>query len=153
MPADRQADFARRLPIALAVAAALMAGGCSTPNYQGMSWRPPAADAAITPQVAPPGVAPFDEAVSLVSELRYPEAEIKFRRSQVWFQAAGDKDRSAECMFWIGFCQEKQGRTAEARVQYEKSIREYPGTPAGRMAADRISRLPAAPTPAPPRGN
>jgi TolA-binding protein len=85
----------------------------------------------------------FDEAVGLVSELKYPEAEIKFRQSLVWFQAAGDKDRSAECMFWIGFCREKQGQAAEARVQYDKVIRDYPGTPAASMAAQRMGRLPA----------
>jgi hypothetical protein len=139
------------LCIAACVAAALMAGGCSTANSQSMAWRSPATEAAMEPRVVPPGVAPFDEAVALVSELKYPEAEIKFRQSLVWFQAAGDKDRSAECMFWIGFCQEKHGRTAEARVQYDKVIRDYSGTPASRMAAERMGRLPAAPAPAPPR--
>ena len=145
MPADRRASFAGRLCIAASIAAALMAGGCSAQAPGRMAWRPPSADAAMAQRVVPPGVAPFDEAVALVSELKYPEAEIKFRQSLVWFQAAGDRDRSAECLFWIGFCQEKQGRTAEARGQYEKLVRDYPGTPAGRMAAERMGRLPAAP--------
>ncbi|MCX5656584.1 MAG: hypothetical protein NTY65_18255, partial [Planctomycetota bacterium] len=122
MPADRRASFAGRLCIAACVATALMAGGCMAANLQSPTWRPPSAGAAMTRQVVPPGVAPFDEAVVLVSELKYPQAEVKFRQSLVWFQAAGDKDRSAECMFWIGFCQEKHGRAAEARVQYDKVI-------------------------------
>jgi hypothetical protein len=160
MPADRRASFAGRLCIAGCVAAALMAGGCSVPNR--MALFSPSAEAAMNPPVVPPvppGVAPFDEAVALVSELKYPEAEIKFRQSLVWFQAAGDRDRSAECMFWIGFCQEKHGRTAEARGQYEKLVRDYPGTPAGRMAAERMGRLSAQEkpksdlkAPAPPAG-
>ncbi len=145
MPADRQASFAGLFCIAACIAAALLAGGCMAANLQSPVWRPPATKAAMEQRVVPPGVAPFDEAVVLVSELKYPDAEIKFRRSLVWFQAAGDKDRSAECLFWIGFCQEKQGRTAEARGQYEKLVRDYPGTPAGRIAAERMGRLPAAP--------
>ena len=146
-----QSSLGAWLCILASIAAALMAGGCSAANSQSMAWRSPATEAAIAPRVVPPGVAPFDEAVALVSELKYPEAEIKFRQSLVWFQAAGDKDRSAECIFWIGFCQEKHGRTAEARVQYDKVIRDYSGTPASRMAAERMGRLPAAPAPAPPR--
>jgi len=144
MPADRPANIAGRLCVACAVAAALMAGGCAVMS-QRMPWRPPLADAAMDQRVVPHEIAPFDEAVVLVSDLKYPEAEIKFRRSLVAFQAVGDKDRSAECMFWIGFCQEKQGRTAEARAQYEKTFRDYPDTPAGRMAAERMGRLPAGP--------
>jgi len=132
------------LCILASIAAALMVGGCSAAPGR-MAWRPPSADAAMEPRVVPPGVAPFDEAVALVSELKYPDAEVKFRQSLLWFQAVGDKDRSAECMFWLGFCQEKQGRAAEARVQYDKVIRDYSGTPASRMAAERMGRLPAAP--------
>jgi tetratricopeptide (TPR) repeat protein len=139
------------LCIAAAIAAALTAGGCSVPGAQSPAWRSPTTDVAMEQPAVPPAAVPFDEAVGLVSQLKYPEAEIKFRRSLVWFQAAGDKDRSAECLFWIGFCQEKQGRTAEARGQYEKSFRDYPGTPAARLAAERMGRLPAEPAPLPPR--
>ena len=117
----------------------------------GMEWRSPATDAAMTPRIVPAGAAPFDEAVDLASKLKYPQAEIEFRQSLVWVQAAGDKDRSAECLFWIGFCQEKQGRSAEARAQYDKVIRDYPGTPAARMAAERMGSLPEKPAPAGPR--
>ena len=145
MPADRRASLAGPLCIAAYVAAALMAGGCMAAKLQSPAWRSPATDAAMDKHVASPEVPSFDSAVSLVSELKYPEAEVKFRQSLVWFQAAGDKDRSAECMFWIGFCQEKHGRTAEARGQYDKVIRDYSGTPASRMAAERMGRLPAEP--------
>jgi tetratricopeptide (TPR) repeat protein len=111
----------------------------------------PKPDAVPDKHVAFPEVPSFDSAVDLASKLKYPQAEIEFRRSLVWVQAAGDKDRSAECLFWIGFCQEKQGRSAEARAQYDKVIRDYPGTPASRMAAERMGRLPAPPVPTPPR--
>ena len=90
----------------------------------------------------------IDEGVVLIGERRYAEAEMKFRRVEVWFQAEGDKARTAECLFWIGFCREKQGRTAEARGQYDKLIRDYPGTGAARQATERRSRLPA---PQPPK--
>ncbi len=95
----------------------------------------------------------IDEGVGLVGERRYAEAEMKFRRVEVWFQAEGDKARAAECLFWIGFCREKQGRTVEARGQYDKLIRDYPGTAAARQATERMGRLPAEPAPTPPKGN
>lgn len=147
MPAEPRASLARFLCFTASVAAALMAGGCSmearmpAPMYS--VQHPPSPNTAMTPRVVPPGAAPFDDAVDLASKLKYPQAEIEFRQSLVWFQAAGDKDRSAECLFWIAFCQEKLGRTAEARAQYDKVIRDCPGTPAARMAAERMARLPA----------
>lgn len=146
MPDDRRASFAGLFcvvgSIAACVAAALMAGGCSVGMYD-KALPSPSAQPPMTPRAVPPGVPSFEEAIGLVSESKYAEAEIKFRQSLVWFQAAGDKNRSAECMFWIGFCHEKQGRADEARVQYDKVIRDYPGTPAASMAAQRMGRLPA----------
>jgi len=153
MPAERRASYAGLLCLTVAVAAALMAGGCSMGMPSRMGRFAPPAGAVPDKKVAFPEVPSFDSAIDLVSKLKYPQAEIEFRRSLVWVQAAGDKDRSAECLFWIGFCQEKQGRSAEARVQYDKVIRDYPGTPAGRMAAVRRDGLPAAPAPAPNRGS
>lgn len=106
----------------------------------------------------PPAVArleskAIDDGVALVGERRYAEAEIQFRRAVAWFEAEGDRDHAAECLFWIGFCQEKQGRAVEARGQYDKLIHDYPGTAAARQAAERMGRLPAEPAPAPPKGN
>jgi TolA-binding protein len=99
-----------------------------------------------------PQMPDFEEAVALVSSLRYNEAEPKFRKLSFWYESAGDKERAAECVFWIGFCLEKRGKTAEARLQYDKAMRQFSGTSAARLSAERVRRLTAAPVAAPTTG-
>ena len=83
----------------------------------------------------------FDAAVALASELKYAEAEPKFHKCAVWYEASGERARVAECLFWIGFCMEKQGRTEEAAKQYGDLMRKYPDSAASRMAAGRLRRM------------
>jgi len=150
--------FAARLLVALAAAIVpLLAGGCSVASYYSAREQPapaPArsAPAPIVPSVAPPArellspEAPdIDAAVALASNLRYVEAEARFRQMGVWYAAAGQSDRAAECVFWTGFCLEKQGRIPEARTQYDKAMQKYPNTIASRMSAERLRRLSAQP--------
>jgi tetratricopeptide (TPR) repeat protein len=87
--------------------------------------------------------AAFEEGVSLASQLKYAEAEQKFSTVLGWYEAAGDRPRAAETKFWLAFCQEKQGRTAEAKGLYSHILRKYRDTPAARQAAERLNRLPA----------
>jgi len=155
MRADPRANVAACLRIAAAMAAvaqAVTSAGCAMESPGILMPRPAAMKAQPAP-VARMSSKAIDEGVALIGERRYAEAEMKFRRVQVWFQAEGDKARTAECLFWIGFCREKQGRTAEAREQYDKLIRDYPGTGAARQASERMGRLPAEPAPTPPKGN
>jgi tetratricopeptide (TPR) repeat protein len=86
----------------------------------------------------------FEEGVVLASEQKFAEAEDKFAKVLRWSQATGDRERSAESMFWLAFCKEKRGREAEARDLYAKLLKEYPGAAAARLASDRRAHLPAA---------
>lgn len=97
----------------------------------------------------------LDEAIALVAQLRYDEAADRLSPLVETFDAADDPARAAEAMFWLAYCHEKQGRTDRAATLYESVIRSYPGTPAARQAADRLSRLGSttfpSQTPSPPR--
>ena len=97
----------------------------------------------------------LDEVIALVAQLRYDEAADRLSPLVETFDAAGDPARAAEAMFWLAYCQEKRGRTDPAASLYQNVIRSFPGTPAARQAADRLSRLiPStfpSQTPSPPR--
>ena len=85
----------------------------------------------------------FEEGVSLVSQLKYAEAERKFFTALEWYEAAGDRPRTAETKFWLAFCYEKQGRIPEAEELYNHILKKHGKTPAARQAAERMGRLPA----------
>jgi TolA-binding protein len=84
----------------------------------------------------------FDEGVTLVSQLRYAEAQQRFQRVLRWYQALGDPAMAAETMFWLGFCNEKQGRTAQAWEYYDRLLKQYPSAPAAAQATRRRAALP-----------
>jgi tetratricopeptide (TPR) repeat protein len=86
-------------------------------------------------------VAGLDEAVAMVSQLRYGEAAEKFTMLAGRFETAGDQRRAAESTFWLGYCYEKLGRTKDAGDCYQKVLGKYPATPAAARAADRVGNL------------
>ncbi|MDY7010862.1 MAG: hypothetical protein SVV80_08950 [Planctomycetota bacterium] len=86
-------------------------------------------------------LATFNEAILLTESLRYEEASEKFRQAFDRFSIAGDRQRSAEALFWLGFCLEKQHRSAEAREIYVRLAEEYAETRAADQAVRRLSRL------------
>jgi hypothetical protein len=95
----------------------------------------------------------FDEGVALVSQLRYTEAQQRFQRVLRWFQALGDSPMAAETLFWLGFCNEKQGRTALAWEYYDRLLKQYPTSAAAGQATRRRAALPpigGQPAPRPP---
>ena len=83
----------------------------------------------------------FDEAMLLVAEQRYTEALKRLSPLTAAFEAAEDRIRAARVTFWMAYCQEKQGRQAEAIALYERVQRTYPQTPACRLAAARVAKL------------
>ena len=128
---------------AIAVAAGVVAAGCTAQNA---GYRPSMTPARATVNKArqqPPAVAipQFDDAVVLVGKLKYAEAEAKFRQLATWYEAGGDRTRAGECAFWVGFCLEKQRRVSDARAQYDETMSKFPGTSAARMAARRLRQL------------
>ena len=92
-------------------------------------------------------LAVFDAAVARVSDLKYAEAEAAFLELIPRLESSGAWTHAAEAIFWLGFCQEKDGRGDQARATYRRLQRVYPGTPAATQAAERLKRL-AAPPPA-----
>lgn len=110
-------------------------GGCMLPAGMPAHW--PAARA-----ISPQDQAAFDEAMGLLAELKYAEAGDRFADVLVRFEAAGDSVRTAETIFWVGFCREKEGRLVESKACYERVLREYPQSPVARRASERLSRLP-----------
>ena len=126
---------------ALAVLAGLGAGGCSSPSPGGWFGRPATPDRVMLVDSADRDA--FEEGVTLVSELKYAEAEKKFFRVLQWAEAAGDKSRVAETKFWMGFCYERLGRTEEARELYNHLVKKHRGSAAAGQAAERLGQLPA----------
>ena len=83
----------------------------------------------------------FDNAVVLATDLKYAEAEAKLSQLLPIFEAASDHRRSAETMFWLGYCNEKQGRRARAMSFYERVVKDYSDSRASREAGRRLAVL------------
>lgn len=143
MQADTRAKIVACMSAIAASVLAALAGGCSMSMPGASLSRSPTVKVPPAPVVGPESKA-IDEGVALIAERKYVEAEVQFRRVEVWYRAEGDRGRTAECLFWIGFCREKQGRTVEAREQYKSIIRKYPRTAAAGQATSRLGRLPDA---------
>ena len=131
-----------RTVIGLAIAAAAL-GGCSA-EMQRMAGRLP-------PRAMQGDVAAFDEAIALTVNFEYEAAAARFQQVLPRFEAAGDARRAAESMFWLAFCRERQGRTAQARGLYDRVVKKYPRQQVAETAQQRLEGLPAEDTPAPPR--
>jgi len=147
MQDDTRAEIGACMSAIGAIVLGALAGGCSMKMPEVGLSRSPAGKGSPTQQVPPvPVVGPeskaIDDGVVLLAERKYAEAEKQFRRAEVWYRAEGDRDRTAECLFWIGFCREKQGRTVEARRQYKSVIGKYAKTTAAVQARFRLGRLP-----------
>lgn len=84
----------------------------------------------------------FDEAVALTSQLRYSEAEVKLASLLAAFESGGDHRRASETLFWLGYCDEKQGRPDQARDIYQRLAKDFPGSPVCRQASLRLANLP-----------
>ena len=115
---------------------ALALGGCSISKMLGVQR-----DVNPAAQAKPEQAAALEQAVALVTELRYDEAIEKLRFLLPALQASGDTQRTAEAMFWIGFCHERQSRFDQATVWYRRTVNDYPDTPAAEQARQRLPRL------------
>ena len=128
----------------LAAAAGVPLGGCAAPEgggwFGGLFGYEQPRQAAL---VEADNTDDFEEGISLVSQLKYAEAERKFFNVLEWYEAAGDRPRTAETKFWLAFCYEKQGRIPEAEELYNHILKKHGKTPAARQAAERMGRLPA----------
>ena len=80
----------------------------------------------------------LESAVALAAELKYDQAAGKLAGLAPRLHAAGDRTGAAEAMFWLGYCLEKQRRYELARHWYGRVRDTYPGTPAARLAGQRL---------------
>ena len=85
--------------------------------------------------------ADFNEALTLIAELRYSQARGKLLLLLETLGRTGERNRAAEATFWVGYCYEKEGQHDEAANFYNRVVRAYPGTSASHQATERLSRL------------
>jgi len=90
----------------------------------------------------PSAVKILEQATAEVLALRYTQAEMLLIPLPGAFVAGGDRVRAAESIFWLGHCCEQLGRTDQAEMRYLDVLREFPRTPAARMARVRLQLLP-----------
>jgi len=84
----------------------------------------------------------FHEAVALVYQFRYHEAQRKFTAVLSQLRRVGDDQRAAETLFWLGYCAEKQLAASQARRYYEQVVAEYPNARAASLAQERLKSMP-----------
>lgn len=131
---------------------AAFATGCSSPHYDvGMASSLSDAQASRAPRAALYESAPggpqridmtgFDEAVAMASRLEFARAAGRFASLVDTFEASGEDNRAAEAVFWLAYCREKQGRTKEAGLLYQRVLRKYAESPASREAERRLGAL------------
>lgn len=85
----------------------------------------------------------FDEALTLIAELKYSQARMRLLPLVEMYEASGKRSRLAEATFWVGYCYEKEGRGDDAAEHYNSVIRRYPRTSAARQSRERLFHLPA----------
>jgi hypothetical protein len=90
----------------------------------------------------PSAVKILEQATAEVLALRYTQAEMLLIPLPGAFVAGGDRVRAADSIFWLGYCCEQLGRTDQAEMRYLDVLREFPRTPAARMARVRLQLLP-----------
>jgi TolA-binding protein len=130
--------------ILLLASAAAVAAGCAVPMREDAALRG-GLGGPLSPAAAPQDQAALDQAVALAAELHYDEAAGKLEALLPRLGTPGNKARLAEGTFWLGFCREKQGRAPEAGELYGRVMRMLPDSPAGRLARQRLARLPLGP--------
>lgn len=123
--------------------AAVWLGGCSVLNAPEPSSKGPRTPTETqSPAVSSQTASAFNEAMTLLENLRYTEALSRLDRVVARAEVLGDKKRTAECRFWQGYCYEKQGMYPVAREMYQKAA-AYEDMPAASLARQRMSLLPA----------
>ena len=120
----------------MASVAVLLAAGCaeSMRDYANATIPPPPRQPAIEQQT-------FEETLSLIAQQRCGEARTRLESLAATPSAAENRDLAGKLAFWIAYCAEKQGRTAEAADLYARVSAGYPQTAYARLATERRGRL------------
>ncbi len=101
----------------------------------------PAASVAADDDGATERRAALDEALGLVSDLKYAQAAARLRELVPVAELAGDDATASEALFWLGYCAEKQGDAQQAEGYYERVNLAYPKSRAAQQARLRLRQL------------
>ena len=85
--------------------------------------------------------ADIDRAVGLIVQLEYPHAAAILQQLTLEMASDPNAPRAGEVWFWLGYCREKQGLSAEAREHYQHLLEQYPHRPAAMQASRRLGIL------------
>jgi tetratricopeptide (TPR) repeat protein len=132
--------WAKRIIFSLSFAAALLLASCQqaiAPNGQPRIWNVASQDAQA-----------LDRVVASILDQQYDPAMVELLSLEMRFESIGDFRHAAEATFWLGYCNEKLGRTTDAARAYEHVIEKYPRQPAAAQASQRRVQLTSPPTPA-----
>ena len=117
-------------------------GGCAMPAGSNDAKEAAIQRATPTSMPAPAQAdAKYREAMDYLSGLKYDKAEPMFYELSEAYESFGQFDKTAECLFWRAYCQEKLGRADEAALGYEELKRFYPETPAAQQARSRLKAM------------
>ena len=87
------------------------------------------------------GDARMKKAIAQVAQGASADAEQDFLSLSKDFERQGDSERAAECLFWAGFCQERQGSATKAADTYRRVLSRYGQTRAAYQASLRLGLL------------
>lgn len=124
-------------------------GGCASEQPAPPEQHPRSTQIAMKryDRIGERNIVAFNRAVQMASELRYKAAAGEFSRLLPILEQAGAVRWTAEATFWIGFCHEKQSRSADAKAFYSRCVQKYPDSPAASLASQRLDRLHPPPRP------
>jgi TolA-binding protein len=83
----------------------------------------------------------LENAIEMVMDGKYADAIKILEPLAVSYESSGDSRQAAESTFWLGYCKEKSGKSADAAACYRRAIERYPQTAGARNAQDRLDSL------------
>ena len=124
----------------LLLAAAASAIGCAMARPEN-GLLVPAAERGPAKRFSNQALSDLDEALKLAGQLEYAQAEAKLTYLLPVFEAADEHELTAKTMFWLGYCNEKQGRWDQAKGFYDRVVKDYRDSTAARAAGQRLTLL------------
>ena len=125
------------LVCAAGAAALVSCANMSNPMFAPPSTQPQSPNTHLASSTDPT----LETAIAMVMDGKYADASKILEPLIVACETSGDLRQAAESTFWLGYCKEKSGKSAEAAAFYRRVIERYPQTAAARTAQDRLDAL------------
>ena len=77
---------------------------------------------------------PFEDVVIMITNQQYDLAADQLVQMKEKFELVDDRSNTAEAIFWLAFCRQKQGRVEQANVLYDQIKNDYPETSSARQS-------------------